>query len=258
MHDPFDETILPFDADATGGPQKGVATVLSEAPAFAYDGRGLTLEQFQEYVGTYDFGKVPPDYVTFHHTANPDASWAPLSPNPRTKWDRAEAGQGADAIRIKRKHQLDGIKNYYQNTLGWSAGPHLFIDDRFIWLFTPMYNVGIHAKWGNSFRQFRRLHYSIGIEVIGFYDHVRWPPAVSLLVHGAVQALQKRLNNFELKYLYPTLQSKPGMKIVKGQQVCAYPERLKSGGLTSHRDFNKPECPGAAITEDFYVGVCRG
>ncbi len=257
MYDPFDDTLLPFESDAHDprAPQKPAPAVLGEA-AFAYIGQGLALDQFQAYVQTYDFGKTPPDSVVFHHTANPDTSYAPLSASPATKWDRHEAGFSSDQVRAKRKRQMDGLMAYYRDTLGWTAGPHLFIDDRFIWLFTPMYDVGIHAKWGNSFRAFGKLHYSVGIEVVGYYEHAQWPAPVQALVGGAVRAIQKRLGTFQMEYLYPT--AKPGMKIVKGQQVCANPALLRFGGLSSHRDFNKPECPGKAITEAFYVGVCKG
>lgn len=258
VHDPFDLTPLPFETDAYDphAPQKPMPAVLGDA--FSYLGQGLTLDQFQAYVQTYNFGKIPPDFIVFHHTANPDASWAPLSNNPATKWDRHEQGLTDDAIRIKRKRQLDSVRDYYQRTLHWNAGPHLFIDEQWIWLFTPMHDVGIHAKWGNSFRAFGKLHYSIGIEVVGYYERRTWPATVQALVGGAVRALQARLGTFSLNYLYPTPASKPGMKTINGVQLCAHPERLRGGGLTSHRDFNKIECPGTAITEDFYTKVCRG
>lgn len=257
VHDPYDTTVLPFDADAHDprAPQKPRPAVLGEA--FPYIGKGCTLAQFSEYIQTYNFGKVPPDHVIFHHTANPDASYAPLSSNPATRWDRNEAGMSISEMYYKRKRQLDGLKSYYEKTLGWSAGPHIFIDDRWIWLMTPMYDVGIHAKWGNSFRSHGRLHYSIGIEVIGYYERREWPAPVQALVGGAVRALQAQLGTFSLDYMYQTDDSKPGMKVAKGVQVCAHPERLKFGGLASHADYNKPQCPGAAITPDFYTKVCR-
>ncbi|MGH2541870.1 MAG: hypothetical protein ACRDIB_03680, partial [Ardenticatenaceae bacterium] len=28
-------------------------------------------------------------------------------------------------------------------------------------------------------------------------------------------------------------------------------------GISSHRDYNKPQCPGAAITEPYYIGVAK-
>jgi hypothetical protein len=244
VHDPDDQSLLPYDSDAFDprAPQKPRPAVLGDAP-FAYIGKGLTLDQFENYISTYDFGKVKPDYIIFHHTANPDASWAPIGNDPRTKWDRGEAGASLESLRVKRLGQIAGLRNYYAS-LGWSAGPHLFIDDRFIWLFSPMNTVGVHAKWGNSFRAHTLLHYSVGIEVVGYYERVQWPAA-----------LQTRLA-IAPEYMYPV--NKPGMKIVKGEQVCARPELLRFGGLSSHRDYNKPECPGSAITEAFYTSVVKG
>jgi hypothetical protein len=251
--DPFDTTPLPFDADA---PQKLRPRTLGALPPFRYDGRGLTLSQFNAFVNVYDFGAVPPSYVVFHHTAVPDASYAPVSSNPETKWDRNEKGQPEEWIYTKRQRQLENLRDYYIKK-DWSCGPHLFIDDRYIWLFTPMGDVGIHAKWGNSFKAHGKLHYSIGVEVIGYYERVVWPPKVADLVGGAIRILQAKLRTFDLHYMYADPASKPGMKVVKGVEMCAHPERLRSGGLSSHRDFNKSACPGGAITEAFYLSVVQ-
>lgn len=254
VHDPDDDSLLPYDTDAFDpkAPQKPRPAVLGDS--FAYIGKGLTLEEFERYVASYDFGKVPPDFIVFHQTANPDASWAPIGSDPKTWWDRGDRALTDDQILAKRQRQVDNIKNYYAG-LGWTAGPHLFIDDRFIWLFTPMDTVGIHAKWGNSFRAMQRLHYSVGIEVVGYYERVQWPEPVRRLVGGAVRALQARLG-ISSDYMYPI--NKPGMKVVNGVQICANPSRLMWGGLSSHRDYNKPECPGSAITEAFYTSVVKG
>jgi hypothetical protein len=100
------------------------------------------------------------------------------------------------------------------------------------------------------------LHYSVGIEVIGYYERVQWPEQVARLVGGAVRALQTRLA-ISSDYLYATA-PKPGMTGTGDAQKCAHPERLRFGGLSSHRDYNKPECPGSAITEAFYTAVVRG
>lgn len=256
MSDPFDGIdLLPYDRDAN---DDAAGPVLLGARDFPYVGVGLSAEAFAIYVQSYDFGPIPPDYVCLHHTAIPDASWAPASADPRTKWDRDEAHlTSASQIYEKRRSQLDHLRDYYRDTLGWSAGPHLFIDERFIWLMTPLADIGIHAKWGNAFRASGALHYSIGIEMIGCYEGVVWPAPVQRLVGAAVVALQRRLGTFRLDYLYPNAADKPGMTVVNGAQCCAHPERLRWGGIVSHRDFNKIACPGAAITEAFYLDVLR-
>lgn len=242
MSDDLDIPLLPYDADSNAGtPQKPGATVLGDAP-FKYIGQAHTVDSFAAYCAAYHFGSVPPDYVVLHHTANPDASWAPLNSDPKIKWDRNEAGLNDAQIRTKRTAQLDAIMRYYRDTLGWNCGPHLFIDDTYIWLFTPMYDVGIHAAAGNSYRDSKqRLHYSIGVEVIGYYEKQVWPAPVAHNVGMALAILRRRLGTFGLDY-------RPGPRNTPAAHV---------GSLCSHRDFNKPSCPGKAITEAFYVGVAQ-
>jgi hypothetical protein len=233
---------LPFDADAQNGDTTAQPLDFAAEPRpFAYVGQGLNVTQFERYVASYDFGPIPPDFVVLHHTAIPAASWAP-SGDPNRFWDAHEQELSESAIYAKRRRQLDGIRNYYRDTHGWSAGPHLFIDERWIWLFTPMSHIGIHAASGNSYRDNAgRLHYSIGIEVVGYYDHAIWPERVQRLVGSAVVILQRRLKTFDLTYR-PAPPNTPAAHV---HSIC------------SHRDFNKPGCPGAAITEAFYLDVIK-
>lgn len=231
------------DAAADVADRAPMALTLAAAgpQPFAYIGQGLTIDEFEAYVLAYDFGTVPPDFVVIHHTANPAASWAPAPGVPN--WDANEAGKNLEQLRAKRKVQLDGIMRYYRDTLKWQAGPHLFIDDRFVWLFTPMYDVGVHAAEGNSFHDASgKLHYSIGVEVIGNYRAQRWPAVIQAMVGRAVRAVQRRLKTFELVYKPPP------------------PHRpdLHVGSIALHEDFNKPECPGDALTPDFIISVLRG
>jgi hypothetical protein len=241
----FDLTdALPFDDVDTAMPtpqkpaQPGAPAVLSRA--FKYIGKGLTIEEFSAYVASYNFGLIRPDYVVLHHTAIPSASWARYPSG--AVWDDGETRMTSQQIFDKRTKQLNKLRDFYRDTKGWDAGPHLFIDERWIWLFTPMYDVGIHAASGNSYRDSgRRLHYSLGIEVIGYYEQVRWPETVARNVGMALAILRRRLGTFALEY-------RPGPRNTPQAHV---------GSLCSHRDFNKPACPGAAITEAFYVGVAQ-
>lgn len=216
-------------------------TVLAAAP-FAYVGAGLSLDAFRLYVQEYDFGSIFPDQLIIHNTANPDASWAPLNNDPRIKWDRNEAGLTAPQIYDKRRKQLDGARDYYIS-LGWTAGPHLWIDDRAIWLFTPMNTVGVHAKEGNSYHDAAgRLHYTIGIEVVGWYGNVGWPASIQTLLRGAVQMLRDVLGTFQIVYRTAPLHS---------------PARHQ-GSIAFHRDYNKPECPGGVITPAYAIPILIG
>ena len=227
-------------ADTTDRAPMGLALAAAGPAPFAYIGQGLTLEEFEAYVLSYDFGSIPPDYVVIHHTANPAASWAPAGGAPN--WDATEAGLSAAAIKDKRKRQLDGIRNYYRDTLHWGAGPHLFIDDRFIWLFTPMYDEGIHAAEGNSYKDSAgKYHYSLGVEVVGNYTALRWPAIIQRMVGGAVAILQRHLRTFDLIY----------------KSAPPHRPELHQGSIAFHRDFNKLECPGNAVTPEFAIGVLQ-
>ena|SRR5688572_4615413 len=230
-----DDGYLPFDEDAAEGPPS--------RGDFKYIGEAKTSEEFSAYVQSYNFGGIKPDYIVLHHTAIPGTLHAPFPG--KTSWDAGEEGMAEDQIKAQRKRRLDNIKTYYSG-LGWDRGPHLFIDDRFIWLFTPMYEVGYHAKEGNMIGDDINLprHYSIGIEVVGYYEQKKWPPQVEQMVRNAVTALQRRLDSFELELVYPT-----------GRKAG---DPLKWGGIASHRNYNKKECPGAAITEQYYMGVIKG
>jgi len=193
---------------------------------FLYDGTGYTPEEFAAFVDTYDFGTIPPSFIVLHHTYRPGASWA--SSGAQYDWDGGEQGMTDAQIYAKRKQRLDNIRHYYQSHLRWDRGPHLFIDDRWIWIMTPMFHVGIHAAEGNGSVA---GGYSVGIEVIGYYEHVQWSPAIERNVGIAVAAIKRRLGTFD------------------------YVHRAGPGGISSHRDYNKPTCPGAAITERYYIQV---
>ncbi len=163
------EEVMPFDDDALDGPP-----VDSFGPKdFLYIGEGLTADEFSAYVQGYDFGTIPPDFVVLHHTAIPSTLHARYPQG--GVWDAGEEGMSEAQIKRRRKNRLDGIRDVDMGRPGWDRGPHLFVDDRYIWLFSPMREVGIHAKQGNGYREGGRLHYSIGIEVVGYYERVHWP-----------------------------------------------------------------------------------
>ena len=235
---------LPHDEDADQGdvPQPGtLAGDLFIEPAIA-----MTVDEFRAYVAGYNFGGTPPDFVVLHHTAIPSLkTWGDSDP----RFD------DVGAFKQQRLRKTEILRNIYRNGKKWNTGPHLFIDDRFIWVFAEMREPGIHAMWGNSHRRDGKLHYSIGIEVVGDYTREQWPPAMAQLVGDAVAALKQRLGSFELTYMYADPNSKPG-RAASGF-AAAFPDRLRHGGIASHRDYNKPACPGDAITDDYYIGVLQ-
>jgi hypothetical protein len=160
------------------------------------------LKQHDRAVGAWADGLV------YHHSAIPCASWA--STNATKDWDRHEASLNTDQIRAKRLAQLRGVGAFYRDEKGWDRGPHLFVDDRFIYQLTPLDTPGIHAIGANADR--------IGIEVIGDYTHVPWPAPVARLALGC------------------------GAAWLRWQAIPVNPVSVRG-----HRDYNKPECPGNAI-----------
>lgn len=190
-------------------------------PPFIFVGRGLTLAQFETYVNEFNFGPYPPTFVVLHHTSIPDTQAAKLRAG---IWDAGDYGRETLEIYNRRHAKLTAIKNFYQNSYGWDRGPHLFIDDKWVWLMTPMDRMGYHAKAGNGTSK----NFSIGVEVVGHYGTVTWPGPVAANVRGAMVILRKRL----------------GIPLKR---------KKLSGGFSSHRDYNKPSCPGDAITEEYYM-----
>jgi len=95
--------------------------------------------EFRSYVSGLDLGWA--EGVTMHHTSAPSLAQRPNG--------------------LTAQH-LENLRHYYQNELGWSSGPHLFIDDDQIWGMSSLERRGVHAK------SFNATH--IGIEVLGDYD----------------------------------------------------------------------------------------
>lgn len=147
----------------------------------------LSLNDFRYYIKEYDFGALPADKLVIHHTYRPEKStWA-------------------------GERSMGGLKTYYEGK-GWTAGPHLFIAEDGIWLFSPMNRDGIHA--GSLNKQ------SIGIEVVGDYSNEVWSGNTKSNTLGAIKALMEKLE-------------------------------LKNTDIFFHRDSSPKTCPGAAINKEW-------
>jgi hypothetical protein len=62
---------------------------------------------------------------------------------------------------LTRTH-IANLESFYRDTQGWSAGPHLFVDDRQIWVFTPLTLSGVHSPSWNKL--------ALGVEMLGNYE----------------------------------------------------------------------------------------
>ncbi len=106
-------------------------------------GRRLRPSEFEAYLKTIDFTDFRPEFVTLHHTGAPSLATRP------------------DGLTAQH---LQNLLTYYQDQLGWSGAPHLFIDDREdgIIVFQRLDKRGVHAV------SFNRN--SWGVEMLGEYD----------------------------------------------------------------------------------------
>lgn len=189
-------------------------------------GKCLTLNEFRQYCRTYDFGSIKPDSLVIHHT------WSPK----KSDW--------------KGEKSIMGLKNYYEGKK-WSAGPHLFIAEDGIWLFTPMKDVGIHASSLNSWRtKLGRLGgYSIGIEVVGDYDIERWTGETLKNALGVMQILTASLNiTTEKVYFHrdapEAKKSCPGHAITKDWLFAELAKRDENGNVI------KPQVPVSSWAQE--------
>lgn len=157
--------------------------------------RMLSLQEWAAYVAGYDFGPVPPTRLVLHHTYIPN----------QDQW------RGLISMR--------GMQSYYAG-MGWKATPHVFAGPDGIWLMTPMSKIGIHAGTGNSGYEGGKLWYSIGLEMVGFFDHMRPAGAVWEHAKAVMGGLSKRLGIAPRELIsfhrdYTTLKSCPGWAVTK-------------------------------------------
>jgi len=96
-----------------------------------------TLEEYLSTIKKPDWCKA----ITLHHTGVPSLVQRP---------------QGLNIGMIAN------IRDFYKNDNGWSAGPHLYIDEDEIYGLCDLRKKGVHAISFNKI--------AIGIEVLGWYD----------------------------------------------------------------------------------------
>lgn len=168
----------------------------------------LNLEGFSTYLSEKSFS-LKPNEIVLHHT------WRPT----------AEQWQGQKSI--------NGMKAFYERK-GWAAGPHIYIYEDEIWLFTDISKVGVHAGSANAtwrkgdkvvtgygpYAGYTLESYSIGIEVVGNYESQLWDEKTKETVLAVINNLQ---------------------------------EALKIQKIAFHRDYQikASGCPGWAITHEW-------
>lgn len=143
---------IPIDADLDANDGPPLVPVTPEAEKakdvswlvpgskFPIVGRQFSRAEFLSYVQAQTKLSWEPIGVTIHGTSAPSLSQRP------------------DGFVTQHMHYL---RDYYLS-LGWSRGPHLFVDDLGIWVFNPLTLRGTHSPSYNNTR--------FGVEMLGDYD----------------------------------------------------------------------------------------
>ena len=103
-------------------------------------GKFFTPCEFEGYLKGLAWSSWKPSFIVLHNTYLPTLAQRPTG--------------------LTKKHIIN-LEHFFK-TKGWSAGPHLFIDDKGIWVFSPLTSPGVHSPSWNS--------NTIGIEMLGDYE----------------------------------------------------------------------------------------
>lgn len=128
-------------------------------------GKGFTQEEFPAYCREVYSHLTPdswrPKFAVVHHTGNPNLAQRP------------------DGF---TEAHMENLWNYYTRQQGWSGGPHLFVDDKKIWVLNPLTRRGVHAPSWNSM--------SFGMEMLGDYGAEPFDKGRGVFVqHNALMAM---------------------------------------------------------------------
>ena len=104
-------------------------------------GKSFVPEDFESYCHTLHWITWRPSFIVLHNTAIPSLAQRPGG--------------------LTEQH-IRNMEAFYRDTEQWSAGPHLFVDDKQIWVFTPLTMSGVHSPSWNKI--------ALGIEMLGDYE----------------------------------------------------------------------------------------
>lgn len=107
--------------------------------------------EVREFVESLRWLTWRPSLIVLHNTAAPTlAQW------------HATADKDVAAALVPGTTRVNSLERYYQNDRHWSAGPHFFVSDDIVWVFSDPTRPGVHSPSWN--------HLAIGIEMIADFD----------------------------------------------------------------------------------------
>lgn len=166
-------------------------------------GQSFTADGFDDYCHTLHWTAWRPTFITLHNTASPSLKDRPLG--------------------LTKQHILN-LEKFYRDQQGWKAGPHLFVDDRQIWVFTPLIVSGTHSPCFNKV--------ALGVEMLGDYNKEAFDSGRGLAVQqNAVAAIAT---------LSAVLGFDPGTMRLHKEDTC-----------TTH------DCPGKNVNKGKFIQAVR-
>lgn len=129
--------------------------------------RSFTPDQFDIYVQSLKLSAWRPSFVVLHNTGVPHLY---------------------DWYNYSGKQRMNGLEHYYRDVMNWHAGPHLFVADDLIWVFTPLTVCGVHSPSWNAV--------SWGVEMVGDYNTEAFDPRVKSNTVAALASLHVKAGLF--------------------------------------------------------------
>jgi hypothetical protein len=122
---------------------------------------------FKAYVeGLRWDGGFRPQFLALHNTAAPSLAQRPTG--------------------LTRQH-IKNLERYYRDDRNWNGGPHLFIDDKQIWVFNDLTKIGVHSPSWNRV--------ALGIEMLGDFERESFTEGRGAKVRANTVAAMAALNN---------------------------------------------------------------
>src|SRR4029077_17926335 len=178
-----------------------------------------SVEEFTAYLRGLNFSSWRPSGMVLHNTASPTLEqWWHGGPSP--------------------EQRMKNLRNYYEDDMGWSAGPHAFIDGVSIWVFTDFNVKGVHSPSWNGTR--------LGIEMVGDYDTESDESGIGADVMALTVALFGECHSYfgwepsnesiKLHKEDPSTDHDcPGKNVVKAEFIDDVTEYMGEGGDDHHR-----------------------
>jgi hypothetical protein len=104
-------------------------------------GQSFDAAGFDQYCHTLQWTTWRPSFIVLHNTGIPSLAQRPKG--------------------LTKSH-INNLEIFYRDTQKWKAGPHLFVDDLQIWVFTPLIVSGTHSPSWNKV--------AFGIEMLGDFE----------------------------------------------------------------------------------------